>query len=203
MEQLIDSYYENEARKLHKMVDKILHKLRLQDMEKTDFYSLADEIFVVEVLKDYDENKNFDNFLYTCLYKKFCSEMTKMRREKRCTKFKINAVDENGNEMIKIKVIPDACIDEPLNDVENCTLGDVIADKFDIFEEAFGENDDGYSFKMVTYLNRLSHLQKKVLRLMIAGYMPYEIKKELQISDKQYNDCQAAIHSYRNISVLF
>ena len=30
-----------------------------------------------------------------------------------------------------------------------------------------------------------------------------EIKNELHISEKQYFDCCAAIHSYRNVSVLF
>ncbi len=203
MEGIVNSYYENEARKLHKMVDGILQKLRFQDIEKTDFYSLANEIFVTEVLKDYDENQNFDGFLYSCLYKKFCSEMTKMRRNKRCTKIYIKVIDENGNEITKVKIIPDISIDAPLNDNEECTLRDIIADKFDVYKEAFEEKEDNYSTKVITYLNRLSALQKEVLRLVMAGYTKCEIKEELHITDRQYEDCQTAIHSYRNVSVLF
>jgi FixJ family two-component response regulator len=56
---------------------------------------------------------------------------------------------------------------------------------------------------MLEYLNRLSTLQKNVLRLIIAGYLPKEIVEELHITQKQYSDSCAAIHSYRNVSVLF
>jgi len=203
MENVINLYYKNEAKKLHKMVDKILYRLKFRDIEKTDFYSLADEIFVIEVLENYDENKNFDRFLYSCLYKKFCSEMTKRRREKRCVKIKVKVIDANGNESIEIKIIPDICIDAPLNDIDNLTFGDIIPDKFDVHKEAFEGKEDGYSEKVIAYLRRLSPLQKEVLRLVIAGYTKSEIKAELHITDKQYENCQAAIHSYRNVSVLF
>lgn len=204
LEHIINSYYENEAIKLHKMVDKVIQKLKFQDIEKADFYSLANEIFVTEVLESYDESyKNFDGFLYSCLYKKFCSEMTRMKRNKRCTKVKIRTTDEFGNEVINIKIIPDVCIDAPLGDRENITLGDTIADSFDTFSKAFDEKEEGYSKKVLDYLSKLSCLQKEVLRLIVAGYLPNEIKKELHITDGQYRDCQAAIHAYRNVSILF
>ena len=67
----------------------------------------------------------------------------------------------------------------------------------------FEKNEEEYSNRMLLYLSRLSDLQKKVLRLNVAGYQPNEIRKELHISEKQYADCYAAIHSYRNVSVLF
>ena len=56
---------------------------------------------------------------------------------------------------------------------------------------------------MILYLNKLSVLQKKVLWLMIAGYVPGEIREELHINNKQYANCIAAIRAYRNVSVLF
>ena len=67
----------------------------------------------------------------------------------------------------------------------------------------FRSSKEGYSKRMINYLNRLSSLQKEVLRLNIAGYLPGEIREKLHISEKQYADCYAAIHSYRNVSVLF
>ena len=79
----------------------------------------------------------------------------------------------------------------------------MIADEFTIEKEIFERNEEGYSKRMLLYLNRLSALQKEVLRLDIAGYLPNEIKEELHINEKQYVDCRAAIHSYRNVSVLF
>ncbi len=202
LEQIIHSYYENEARKLHKMVDSILFRLQFNNVDKDDFYSLANEIFV-SVLKNYDDQQNFDGFLYSCLDKKFKTEMTRRTRDKRCTKIKIRMIDENGNETIKTRIIPDICIDTPLGDGENLTLGDTIADSFDTFNEVFEGKKEVYSKKVLNYLSRLSCLQKEVLKLIVAGYMPYEIKEELHITDSQYNDCQAAIHSYRNVSILF
>ena len=53
------------------------------------------------------------------------------------------------------------------------------------------------------YLGRLSDLQKEVLRLISIGFMPNEILEELHINSKMYEDCYNAIHSYRNISLLF
>lgn len=61
METILNSYYENNARKLHIIVDKILIKLKFHDVDKEDFYSLANEIFV-DVLKRYDSQKSFDGF---------------------------------------------------------------------------------------------------------------------------------------------
>ena len=183
MEVILNSYYANNAKKLHTMVDKILFKLKFQ-VYNEDFYSLANEVFV-DVLNRYDKSQSFDGFLYSCLMNRFKTEMTKRNRQKR-----------QADRMA-------ISIDAPIGDSENFTWGDIIPDKFDVESIIFDEKEDIYSTKMVTYLNRLSHLQKKVLRLIIAGYTPYEIKEELYITDKQYEDCQAAIRSYKNVSVLF
>ncbi len=184
MEPIVISYYQNNAKKLNNMVDKILIKLHFVDIDKNDFYSLANEVFMYTI-RDYDSSKSFDGFLYSCLYKKFCSEMTRRRREKR-----------KADRM-------SISIDTPIKDDENLTIGDMIADDFTIERELFEEKEEGYSRRILLYLSRLSNLQKEVLRLSIAGYLPSEIREELHISERQYADCYAAIHSYRNISVLF
>ena len=202
MEPIVESYYANNAKELYNMVDKILLKLHFFDVDKNDFYSLANEIFMYTV-RDYDSSKPFDNFLYSCLYKKFCTEMTNRTRDKRCTKTKLEEKNEKGEIIEKIVIIPDLSLYTPIGDEENSTVGDMIADGFTIEKELFEEREEGYSKKMLAYLNRLSTLQKEVLRLNMAGYLPNEIRKELHISEKQYADSYAAIHSYRNISVLF
>lgn len=177
-------YYADNAKQLCSLVDKILFKLRFVEVDKHDFYSLANEIFMYAI-RDYDTSKSFDVFLYSCLYKKFCTEMTRRNREKRkADKMSIS-------------------IDTPIGDDENSTIGDMIADDNAIENILFERQEDGYSGKMIRYLDRLSVLQKEVLRLNIAGYLPNEIREELHISEKQYADCYAAIHSYRNVSVLF
>lgn len=185
MDKILIIYYANNARKLHKVVDKILRKFyEVSDKDKDDFYSLANEVFV-DVMKRYDNSKDFDGFLYSCLYNKIISEIKRRHREKR-----------RADRM-------SISIDTPIGDDENSTIGDMIADASTIEKELFEGNEEGYSKKMLLYLSRLSNLQKEVLRLNIAGYLPGEIREELHMSEKEYADCCAAIHSYRNVSVLF
>lgn len=185
MDKILITYYSNNARKLHKMVDKILLKFGgLSDKDLDDFYSLANEVFV-DVMRRYDDSQPFDGFLYSCLSNKIKTEMTRRNREKR-----------RADRM-------SISIDTPIGDDENSTIGDMIADDITVEKEVFEKNEEGYSKRMLIYLSRLSSLQKEVLRLNIAGYLPGEIREELHISEKQYADCYAAIHSYRNVSVLF
>lgn len=185
MERILEIYYSDNARKLHATVDKILVKFGgLTDKDTDDFYSLANEVFV-DVMRRYDATQSFDRFLYSCLLNKIKSEITKRNREKR-----------KADRM-------SISIDMPVGDGEESTLQDIIADSFNIEKEIFEEREEGYSKKILRYLNKLSDVEKKVLRFMIAGYLPSEIKEELHITDKQYADCNAAIHSYRNVSVLF
>lgn len=202
LEPIVDLYYMNNAKRLYDMVDKILYKLHFLDVDKNDFYSLANEVFMYTV-RDYDESQSFDGFLYSCLYKKFCTEMTSRTRDKRCTKTKVKEKNEQGDVIEKIVIIPDVSIYTPIGDDENITIEDMIADDFTVEKEIFDKYEEGYSKRMLLYLSRLSDLQKEVLRLNIAGYLPNEVREELHISEKEYADCNAAIHSYRNVSVLF
>ncbi len=184
MEQILRSYYENNAGKLRGMVDKILSKFGgLSGKDMDDFYSLANEVFV-DAMRRYHGSQSFDSFLYSCLSNRIKTEITRRNREKR----RIDRVS-----------IP---IDTPVGDEEDTTIGDMIADDFTIEKELFEKGEDGYSGRMRLYLSKLSELQKGVLERSIAGYLPREIKEELQLSDKQYADCCAAIQSYRNVSVL-
>ena len=185
MEKILNTYYTKNAKKLHTMVDKILFKLRFHDVDNEDFYSLANEVFV-DVIKRYDGKQDFDGFLYSCLYRKFCTEMTRRNRQKR-------QADKNAISM-----------EMPVGDGdESFTIGDIITDKNTIEKEFFGEREDGYSKKMSNYLSRLSPIQKEVLRLISIGFMQREILEELHINQKIYEDCCNAIRSYRNISLLF
>ena len=105
--------------------------------------------------------------------------------------------DENGNPII----IQNISFDAPVNE-DGLTLKDTVADIKTIEREFFDENKEAFSSKMQQYLNRLSILQKNILHLISIGYTPNEILGELHINKKQYDDCYAAIHSYRNISIL-
>ena len=80
---MLDAYYADNAKKLHKTVDKILCKFGgLSGKDTDDFYSLANEVFV-DVMKRYDNSQSFDGFLYACLTNKIKSEMSRRNRQKR------------------------------------------------------------------------------------------------------------------------
>lgn len=185
MEEILNEYYKDNARKLHQMVDKILCRFGgLSDRDKDDFYSLANEVFA-DVMKRYDHSQPFASFLYSCLSNRIKTEMTGRNREKRRA------------DRISVS------IDAPAGEEEDVTVGDLIAGSFSVEREAFEGREEGYSRRMLAYLGKLSKLQKEVLMLYSDGYLPGEIRERLQITEKQYADCHTAIHSYRNISILF
>lgn len=185
MDKILITYYSDNARKLHNMVDKILLKFGgLSDKDMDDFYSLANEVFV-DAMRRYDDSQSFEGFLYSCLLNRIKTEISRRNREKR-----------RADRM-------SISIDTLIEGDENITIGDIIADDNTIEKELFDEREEGYSRRMLLYLSRLSNLQKEILRLSTVGYLPNEIKEELHINEKQYADCCAAIHSYRNVSVLF
>ena len=181
---LVDLYFKNDGKVLYSLIAKVLFKLKF-DVEKSDFYSLGSEIFL-DALCRYDETQDFNGFLYSCLINKFKTEMTRRNRQKR-------QCDNNS-----------ISIDTPIGDEDgNFTIGDTIASKYTIEKEFFEEREESYSKEMCRYLGRLSNLQKEVLRLISIGFMPSEILEELHKKKKMYEDCYQAIHSYRNISLLF
>lgn len=62
MEQMLKAYYADNARKLHKTVDKILLKFGgLSDKDMDDFYSLSNEVFV-DVMRRYDLHNRSTHF---------------------------------------------------------------------------------------------------------------------------------------------
>lgn len=185
MEEILALYYENNAKKLHGIVDKILFRFGgLSNKDMDDFYSLANEVFV-DVMRRYDQSQSFDVFLYSCLTNKIKTEITRRNREKR-----------KADRM-------SISIDTPIDHDGNLTIADLLTDDFSIEDVVFDKKEEEYSRKTLLYLNRLSNLQRSVLNLMADGYLQSEIREQLHISEKQYSDCYEAIHSYRNIVLLF
>ncbi len=185
MEKILITYYKDNAKKLHRVVDGILLKFGgLSNKDLDDFYSLANEVFW-DVMKRYDNSRPFDAFLYSCLRNRIKSEVTKRNREKR-----------KADRM-------SVSIDTPIGDEENMTIGDMLADDyFSIEKEIFGEGNDE-SYKIERYLDSLTKRQRKIVELLAASYKVWEIQKILNITQKEYEDAMSGIHSYENISLLF
>lgn len=183
---ILESYYANNARKLHRTVDKILSKFGgLSNKDKDDFYSLANEVFV-HVLKKYDDSQSFDGFLYSCLLNNIKTDITKRNRMKR--------------KADRMAVSLDALI----GDDEGCNLLELIPSDFDTFEETTGRQGSGqYQEKIQRYISRLSSQQVNILNLLVDGYKPHEIREILKISQKEYTDNLQIMRSYENVKILF
>ena len=183
---ILDIYYAENAKKLHRVVDRILSKFGgLTYKDKGDFYSLANEVFA-DVIQRYDGEQSFDGFLYSCLSNKIMSEITKRNREKRKAdrlSISVNATNDKG---------------------EDYSLLDCLASDFDTFEEASKRQENGqYGSKVQQYVSRLSNQQVNILNLLIDGYKPNEIRQILKMSSKEYTDSMQIMRSYENVKVLF
>ncbi len=183
---ILNAYYADNAKKLHRVVDRILSKFGgLTYKDTDDFYSLANEVFA-DVLKRYDYEQSFDGFLYSCLSNKIMSEITKRNREKRKAdrmSISLEATNDKG---------------------EDYSLLDCLASDFDTFEEASKRQENGqYQDRVQQYISRLSNQQVNILNLLIDGYKPFEIRRILEISKNEYVDNLSIMRSYENVKVLF
>jgi len=184
------------------MVDQILFKLHFTSVDKNDFYSLANEIFMYAI-RDYDISQSFDAFLYSCLYKKFCTEMTNRTRDKRCAKIKIQDKNEIGEIVEKNIILPDISLYAPISEDESSTIGDIIADDFSIEKELFEkEKKEEWRKEIIDYINNLSPLQRKIVFLLSDDNTPNEICEELHITIKHFNNSMKRILSDEKIKPL-
>lgn len=185
MDQILVTYYANNAKKLHSIVDKILIKFGgLSNKDMDDFYSLANEVFV-DVMKRYDGLQSFDGFLYSCLSNKIMSEITRRNREKR-----------KADRM-------SISIDTPIGDDENLTIGDMIADDFMIEKELFEKEErEEWRKEVKDYLKRLSPLQREIAFLLSDNNTPEEICEELNITLKHFYNSLKRILSDEKIKPL-
>lgn len=182
----INGYYADNAKKLHRIVDKIISKFGgLSNKDVDDFYSLANEVFT-DVLKRYDHVQSFDGFLYSCLSNKIMSEITKRNREKRKTDRMAVPLDAiNGDD-------------------EECNFLDFIPSDFDTFEEVIKAQENGqYQDKVQMYMSKLSNRQVNILNLLVDGYKPNEVRQILEISPREYADDMQGIKAYERIKILF
>ena len=182
-EQILKPYYADNARKLHRMVDRILFKFGgLYGKDLDDFYSLANEVFA-DVLRRYDGIQPFDGLLYVSLSNKIKSEMTKRNTQKR--KADRLAVS----------------LDAPVGDESGHCLGDLLAGSYDLESELFGEVS-AVTKKLEQYLAMLSKRQKEVLNLLSCCYEAAEIQKALHMTERQYRDELEVIRSYEKVRIL-
>lgn len=205
VEETIEWLFANEAKEMRKICNKYMVKFGgISEMDHDDFYSQVGwDVSIASKNYQPTDDKSFKEFIYGVIKLSVCKQMTHRNRGKRQLIIEKEIIDETGNKTIIKEYIPTVSLDAPVGEEGGMTVGEMLAHKSTTETCFFEEREDTYSDKMNRYLNKLSSLQKEVLRLISIGFMPSEILEELHINQKMYEDCYKAIHSYRNISLLF
>ena len=189
MQAVINDYYNNNAKKLHRMVERVLIKefgkkinIDIPNKDIDDYYSIANMVFC-DIIKTFDKTKNFEVYLYSTLTNKFKSHFTYMNREKR----------EGQSYALSI--------DSMVDNEEGISFKELIADSYDIENDLLEKNNQ-YDEDIEKYLNVLSKKEREVLEFKANGYKPHEIQKLMKITPAEYNECLKGIMSCRNFELL-
>lgn len=186
---LIQPYCENDMKKLKQVSKSIFMRFNepLTGIDYDDFYSIANEtLWKAYNSYDPDSGVSFDGFLYTCLQKKFKTELTRRHRQKRV--------------LNQFAVSLDAAFD----DENESNLLDYVASDFDTFEEVLkAQETEQYEDKVQRYLSKLSNRQLSILSLLMGDYKPCEIQRILKISAKEYLGNLEIMRSFENVKILF
>lgn len=196
MGQYVDFYCKNENKELKKIVNPIL-AMRFSWIPQKDYddlYSIAGEV-VWDCEEKFDgkkvKTKKFKSFVSTCIHNKIKSYITHMNRDKRMAK------DKDGNPL------HNSSLDAPIGEENGITIGDTVQSDFDIDIALSETTDCGCSDKMEVFLESLSETPRKIAEMIMSGYSDADIKENLGLSDKEYQDCWKVIKSYEKKRVLY
>lgn len=213
MEQLLNSYYENNAKKLHTTVNKIFNKhyggTVGRDME--EFYGIGSDV-LIDILEKYKSGRStydsskggFDGYVYRAISMAITDEFKRQNRDKRTAK--VFLLDNNGNNVLDEKTgkpikisLSDVRLDAPIREDGNMTQGDVIQSDFDVEKEISKDFNDE---RIEKFLHSLSKIQRQIAEMIMDGFSVSDIKRKLELSDKEYTDNFNAMRSFKNISIL-
>lgn len=186
---MLQPYCKNDMQLLKKISRSIFMRFNepLTKADYDDFFSIANmTLWQAYNAYDPDNGASFDGFLHTCLQKKFKTELTRRHRQKRIlNQFAVSLDAVNDSE-------------------DECNLLDFMASDFDTFDEVAKRQENGqYQDKIQQYISRLSNLQVSILNLLVDDYKPFEIRRMLEISEKEYTDNMQIMRSYENVKILF
>lgn len=201
MEEILEYYYENEAKKLHRVVNKIFQKkyggIIGRDMD--EFYSVANDV-LADIWK-YDRYNpargDFGGFLYVALDLAIIDEFKRQTRDKRCTKITVEE-DIDGTIVKRRMPVSDIYLDKPIGEDNIGSVSDFFYSDFDIEKESGFFSDE----KVEQYLLSLSVKQKEIAEMIMDGYSPSEIKTDLHLSEHQYKNALKDMRTFEKSKIL-
>lgn len=185
-QRILEEYASNGMAKLRKVSYPLFIKFGgISEKDHDDFYSKANmELWKATEAFDNSKGVPFEAYLLGCLKRKFKTEMTGLNREKR----KADRLSSS--------------LDTPIGEDEGMTLGDTLASNYSVESVALDKICTLKDESTQKYLNSLSPKQKQIAELIMNEYEPSEIKKNLGLSDKQYNDYLKDMRTFEKTMVL-
>jgi DNA-directed RNA polymerase specialized sigma subunit len=191
-QKLANYYSENNMQRLKYISYQIFSKFGgISNKDYDDFYSIANMVLWNDV-QNFDESKgiSFENILKFHLRNKFKTAMTKRNRKKRG-----GTNDRYGSQEVSL--------DAPVSsqDGNDTNLLEIISNdmKSDMEDQVTGLK---YSDRVGKFLDNLSRRNRKIAMYIMIGYDSKDIRRILNISEREYNQAINEFRLYENVCIL-
>ena len=199
---LLTEYCEDDMKKVKRIVNKCAKGLNLPYSDYDFLYGEAEDKLLESVVSfDSSKGAKFKTFLTGNIGR---SVATWYRDNYQRSKRRNLAKDQNGkilfDEEENPTIIPDISFDTSCLDDEGIDLKEKIASDFDVEKESefnFDSED-----KVDMFLDSLSKKQRTLLELKMDGLDSDQIKRKLNIPDKEYSKIMNSIKMNKNISLF-
>lgn len=191
-QELLAYYCENNMQRLKYISYQIFSKFGgISEKDHDDFYSIANMVLWNDI-QTFDESKgiSFENILKFHLRNKFKTAMTKRNRKKRG-----GSEEKYGSQEMSL--------DAPIidSDGNGKSLLEIVSNdlKSDIDDQVAGLK---YSDRVSKFLNNLSRRNRKIAMYIMIGYDSKDIRRILNISEREYNQAINEFRLYENVCIL-
>lgn len=202
IKQGLNFLYENGAKELHNLCHKEMARFGgISSKDYDDFYSRVNyEITVAQ--NNYEPSKgDFLDYIAGTVKFAIWKEMTYRNRKKRQNVVEKVEIDSEGNTTINKEFVQNISLDEKINDSENITIGMMQLDETAEVERTANLGIE-WSEEGLAYLDSLTKVQRQIAERLAMGYTKNEIKKELKLSNNQYNCNFQALTSFEKIKII-
>lgn len=195
---VVNSYMENDMRKLKKICRKVWYG-KFDRSDYDELYDVAVDCLIETLITYNNEKARLETFLVGNIMRK---TSTWMRDNKYRLKRQNLLKDENGKLILDEKGNPQIVMNVSLNmnTDEVINIKDNLPSRENVEKEIFSEE---YTDKVELYLQQLPRKQERVARLLSQQYTKDEILEILHITASEYNDCLVGLRKYEYISILF
>ena len=194
-EQILNEYCGNEMQKLKQMCHPKISKIGgISQMDHDDLYSIALDVLRYSVERyDNSQDCKFSTYLSGNIDRKYSTYVRDRLREKRSGEAQY---DEDGNRVFNQALSLD-------NNAEDGTnLNEKIASDFNIEDEVSEKMCLSLDENIQNYLSILGVTQRKIANLIMEGYDASDIKKKLNLSDKEYSTYMSDMKAYDKKKLL-